>query len=833
MTEEDIHRAAVKDRVAAIVAMGTTDFHDVLSRSEGADPLLVREFFTEITGKAAAPTHPPRSTGDEVFSRLPASDPFRGQWWFTGESVDFLADRVLEASKGGVVLCLGTPTVGLGLMSSGLGVVVLDVDQHVIEWFDKIKPGAARCYDVADELTADLTNAFRIAVIDPPWYDNVMRSFIHRALAALQQGGELLCTLPPRLTRPDAERFRNAILRDLSKAGHEVLSLDRRSLFYVVPRFEEAALSRTGEFRAIPWRSADLLHVRKRGDAVGFPNPRVEKTIEKVFARDEAEFRVFLLERSSLDEHVVLQPLKRYSENVSTRAHVEESPDLWTTEKVGVRVGQTETIEAALRAWQARQSKEQTIRQLAERYKPEVVSNVVEELDEHLGLWSTFAAQNPLRTDDEIEKAKADSLTDWATPASERVHKEKSDKFRASYQRDRDRVLWSQGLRRLAHKTQLFPTEHDDQLRQRLAHSVEVMQLASTIGTSFGLDRDLIEAGALAHDIGHTPFGHAGEDAINKVLDRIHSDLGGFNHYEHGVDVVWYLEGPYATSRATPFHGLNLTPEVAECILKHTYWHTGADPLSATKLLERTKHPKIPGGNCHLEGQAVRIADKISYLVSDLEDGIRLGALSTVDLLSCSFFHRPPLSLKLHEGQTLYQRFIEQRGNILKILMEDVLVASNKRLARMKPADVRKTDDYTINHSSDLSKLVGEIWMRLQSGKLHKDRRVQLANLRAGRIVSDLTLALAAAPELIDENFSTEHSRLWGTSYLDSYKKRVGQTVSLPAALIDFLPPIIGLKRSAGEALKVPVGQLIQAKDYVAGLSDFRARALHNEIFGD
>ena len=271
------------------------------------------------------------------------------------------------------------------------------------------------------------------------------------------------------------------------------------------------------------------------------------------------------------------------------------------------------------------------------------------------------------------------------------------------YQRDRDRVLWSRGLRRLAHKTQLFPTEHDDQLRQRLAHSIEVMQLASTIGASFGLDRDLIEAGALAHDIRHTPFGHAGEYALNQLLDEIDTKLGGFNHYEHGVDVVRWLEGPYSVSRTTAFNGLNLTPEVAECILKHTYCQNGS-PLSADAIHKVSKHSAfIPCGYpCHPEGQAVRTADKISYFVSDLEDGIRLSAITVGDLLTCRFFHRAPLDFSIPSDQTLYQRFIEQRRNVLKILMEDVLVATSKRLARMRPQDVRGAGEYTVNHSADI-----------------------------------------------------------------------------------------------------------------------------------
>jgi dGTPase len=293
------------------------------------------------------------------------------------------------------------------------------------------------------------------------------------------------------------------------------------------------------------------------------------------------------------------------------------------------------------------------------------------------------------------------------------------------------------------------------------------MQLASTIGASFGLDRDLIEAGALAHDIGHTPFGHAGEHALDRLLVGIHSQLGGFNHYEHGVDVVRWLEGAYYVSSATPFHGLNLTPEVAECILKHTFCQTGND-LTAEAVLAISKHSDvIKPGYCHLEGQSVRVADKISYLVSDVEDGIRLGALTVNDLHTCRFFYRAPLNFTLGPGETLYNRFIEQRRNILKLLMEDVLVETNKRLARMKPGHMRSADEYTVNHSTEIVRDVAEIWERLQRGRLHEDRRVKLANLQAARIVTDLTVAFAICPSLVDVDFAVEHERLWSTAYLD------------------------------------------------------------------
>lgn len=239
-------------------------------------------------------------------------------------------------------------------------------------------------------------------------------------------------------------------------------------------------------------------------------------------------------------------------------------------------------------------------------------THIVAELDKIFGLWRLFASQRPLRTEEELAQIRKQALTPWATLPTDREHEEVPDPYRTTFQRDRDRVLWSSGLRRLSNKTQLFPATYDDDLRQRLTHSIEVYQLAATIGTSFGLDSDLIEAGSLAHDIGHTPFGHAGESALDKLFNQVHKSLGGFNHYEHGVDVVRFLEGPYYASSNTQFSGINLSNEVMECILKHTYSYEGL--LGSEYLRKVSKHDKriVPSGFCHLEVRPLEQQTKLA-----------------------------------------------------------------------------------------------------------------------------------------------------------------------------------------------------------------------------
>jgi dGTPase len=181
----------------------------------------------------------------------------------------------------------------------------------------------------------------------------------------------------------------------------------------------------------------------------------------------------------------------------------------------------------------------------------------------------------------------------------------------------------------------------------------------------------------------------------------------------------------------------------------------------------------------------------------------------------------------------LYNRFIEQRRNILKLLMEDVLIETNKRLSRMKPGGVRSAPAYAVDHSIEMRRDVGEIWERLQAGRLHEERRVKLANLRAARIVSDLAIAFATCPSLLDVDFVAEHERLWRTAYLRYYRDRVGQKVAIPGELVDFLSleHLIGVKHEPGQSVEVKIEQVVAAKDFVAGLTDSRARRLHSELF--
>jgi len=194
-----------------------------------------------------------------------------------------------------------------------------------------------------------------------------------------------------------------------------------------------------------------------------------------------------------------------------------------------------------------------------------------------------------------------------------RVYKEQEHPYRTAYQRDRDRIIHSAAFRRLEYKTQVFVNHEGDYYRTRLTHTLEVAQIARTIASALGLNVDLTEAIALAHDLGHTPFGHSGEEALNELMAK----FGGFNHNLQGLRVVDILEERYPN-----FKGLNLTWEVREGIAKHTSSYD-----VAVKIKEF-----LPQEMPTLETQIVDIADEIAYDNHDLDDGLTSGLIKEAEL---------------------------------------------------------------------------------------------------------------------------------------------------------------------------------------------------------
>ena len=202
---------------------------------------------------------------------------------------------------------------------------------------------------------------------------------------------------------------------------------------------------------------------------------------------------------------------------------------------------------------------------------------------------------------------------------SEGKHPEPEHDMRTAFQRDRDRIIHTQAFRRLEYKTQVFVNHEGDHYRTRLTHTIEVSQIARSIARALGLNEELAEAVALAHDLGHPPFGHAGE----KVLDELMEEHGGFEHNLQALRIVEVLEKRYPS-----FPGLNLTWETREGIIKYLHRYEGSMPTGMTNTISPS-----------LEAQVVDVADEIAYNNHDLDDGLSSRLFDLQDVLDARLWH--------------------------------------------------------------------------------------------------------------------------------------------------------------------------------------------------
>ncbi|MBT3197885.1 MAG: deoxyguanosinetriphosphate triphosphohydrolase, partial [Gammaproteobacteria bacterium] len=254
-----------------------------------------------------------------------------------------------------------------------------------------------------------------------------------------------------------------------------------------------------------------------------------------------------------------------------------------------------------------------------------------------------------------------------------RVHSEKQPRYRSAFQRDRDRIVHSTAFRRLEYKTQVFVNHEGDLYRTRLTHSIEVAQISRSIARTLHLNEDLTEAIALAHDLGHTPFGHAGQDALNRCM----KPYGGFEHNLQSLRVVDHLEEKYAQ-----FSGLNLTFESREGILKHCS-HTNARLVG--DVGERFLNQTQPS----LEAQLVNLADQIAYNNHDVDDGLRAGLITTDQLSEIHLFREQYETVVELYPQLNQRRIIhEVVRRMINRLVIDLVESSQNLLATSKPESI-------------------------------------------------------------------------------------------------------------------------------------------------
>lgn len=308
--------------------------------------------------------------------------------------------------------------------------------------------------------------------------------------------------------------------------------------------------------------------------------------------------------------------------------------------------------------------------------------------------------------------------------------------YRGEYQRDRDRIVHSGAFRRLEYKTQVFVNHEGDMFRTRLTHSIEVAQIARSIARVLGFNEDLTEAIALAHDLGHTPFGHAGQDALNQCM----KNYGGFEHNFQSLRVVDELEERYAE-----FQGLNLTFETREGILKHC---SRERAQSLGDIGERF----INGGQPTLEAQLANIADEIAYNNHDVDDGLRAGLISIDQLREIELFKNQHDSVtaaypKLPERRVIHEivrRMINQQ-------VTDLLAATNARLATHDPKSekaVRELPERVVGFSDEMQHRHQALKTFLRVN-LYQHYRVRRMTAKAARILSALFEAFFDDPRLL------------------------------------------------------------------------------------
>ena len=361
-----------------------------------------------------------------------------------------------------------------------------------------------------------------------------------------------------------------------------------------------------------------------------------------------------------------------------------------------------------------------------------------------------------------------------------RRHNEPAPAYRSEFQRDRDRIVHCSAFRRLEYKTQVFVNHEGDMFRTRLTHSIEVAQIGRSIARALGLNEDLTEAVALAHDLGHTPFGHAGQDALNACMKA----YGGFEHNLQSLRVVDELEERYAE-----FGGLNLTFETREGILKHC---SAAKAAELGELGQRFIHKRQPG----LEAQLANLADEIAYNNHDVDDGLRAGLITTEQLCRVRLFEA-----LYAETKALYPSLTEKRiiheviRRMINRLVTDLVEASRERLARLRPSDidaVRTQPAALVGFSDDVAAQSLEL-KRFLHQYMYQHYRVRRMNVKAGRIIRALFQVFM------------EDVRLMPDEHQD--KIRV-------------------LEERAGEA-----GRARGVADYIAGMTDRYVIKEHERIF--
>lgn len=332
-----------------------------------------------------------------------------------------------------------------------------------------------------------------------------------------------------------------------------------------------------------------------------------------------------------------------------------------------------------------------------------------------------------------------------------RLYPERYSTFRTAWQRDRDRIIHSSAFRRLKHKTQVFVEHQGDYYRTRLTHTIEVAQVARTIAGVLGLNTDLAEAVALSHDLGHTPFGHTGEDALAALM----APHGGFDHNAQAIRIVTTLERHYAD-----FDGLNLTWETLEGMAKHNGPVTGELPHALAEYAAR--HDLELNTYASAEAQVAAVADDVAYNHHDLHDGLRSGLFTEEDLLEMPLTGPAFAEVdRLYPGLEPMRRRHEALRRVFGVMVEDVIAVARNRLAAAQPAsvaEIRAMDGPIIRFSKPLYQEL-KVIKQFLFDRLYRAPSVMAERARVTAMIEALFPLYMARPDLLPGEWAGDVAR--------------------------------------------------------------------------
>ncbi len=329
---------------------------------------------------------------------------------------------------------------------------------------------------------------------------------------------------------------------------------------------------------------------------------------------------------------------------------------------------------------------------------------------------------------EDLEGQEIELLAPYAVKSAEskgRSFSEKEDPYRTCFQRDRDRIIHSKAFRRLNGKTQVFIAGYGDHYRSRLTHSMEVAQFGRDIARMLNLNQDLAEAIGLAHDLGHTPFGHAGQEAMNEVMETFGSR---FEHNEQSFHVVHELE-----RKSDEYHGLNLSFEVLDGLLKH-----------------RTRYDRPEAFDHHmpsLEAQVVNISDEIAYQSHDIDDGLRSGILTSEGLMDLDIWKYAAADKA--PSNTPAIRKYQMVTSIISLLVNDLAGNTNKNLQNLgikSVSDIYAYDGQIAQFSDEVNRMAGQLKDYL-FGNFYNAKEVMKYNAEGKRVILGLFKILHENPE--------------------------------------------------------------------------------------